>query len=372
MKIIEFIKKLKDPRLESKVKHNFGSIIFVTLCGILSGCESWIDIEAYCEGRRNWLGQYVDLSNGTPSGNTFRRIFILLAPECIEQLLRTHAASIISKGTQSDQIAIDGKTLCGSRRQGMQCLQSISAWCHSNSLVLAQKQVESGSNEVAAIPLLIESLNLKGNTVSIDAAGCQKAITKTIKDKEGDYVIGLKKNQPKLYKAVQNHIKLKGENNDNRLHDTFDESHNRTVRRRYFGYDVTSLPEIEGFISAKSVIAVESISSQKNDPERNVKAQWRYYITSHVKNNKQLHEYVRNHWGIENKLHWILDVHFKEDDDRKAECKSAISFANLRRIALNIIRSSPEPISEKKRKRSLKGKMRRCRWDEDYLLALLS
>lgn len=372
MKILELIEKIEDPRIAGKVKYNFGMVILVTLCGILSGCESWLDIEDYWETKLKWLSKYVDLSNGIPSESTFRRIFTLLEPNCIEQLLRSHAASVISSGTVSDQIVVDGKALRGSKRQGLQCLHSISVWCHTNGLVLGEKQVDGKSNEIAAIPVLLESLDLKGNTVSIDAVGCQKAITKIITDKGGDYALGLKKNQPKLYESVQNYINNTGENN-NRLHDAFDKSHGRLVRRRYFGYDVSLLAAIEGFSGARSVIAVESISSRDDDPERKVKAEWRYYLSSHVQDNKQLPEYVRNHWGIENKLHWILDVHLKEDDDRKAEHKSARSFANLKRIALNIVRASPnEQIRKTKRKRSLKAKLKRCGWDDSYLLALLA
>jgi predicted transposase YbfD/YdcC len=262
--------------------------------------------------------------------------------------------------------------LCGSKRQGLQCLHSISVWCRENGVVLAEKQVASKSNEIAAIPILLESLDLKGNTVSVDAAGCQKVITKIIANKGGDYVIGLKKNQPRLYESVQKYIQSIKENKDNRLHDAFDKSHGRLVRRRYFSYDISSVAEVKGFTGARSVIAVESISSKDNDPKCKINAQWRYYLSSHAKDNKQLPDYVRNHWGIENKLHWILDVHLKEDNDRKAERKSARSFANLKRIALNIVRASPaEQIRKTKRNRSVKSKLKRCGWDDSYLLALL-
>lgn len=374
MKIIELIAEIEDPRVEGKITYSFGMIIFVTLCGILSGCESWSDIEDYCETKERWLSGYVDLSNGIPSASTFRRIFTLLDSACIEQLLRAHAASVIEgKGTETDQIAIDGKTLCNSKRQGLQCLHSISAWCHNNGLVLAEAQVAGKSNEITAIPVLLESLDLKDNTVSIDAIGCQRTNTRIIRDKGGDYVLGLKKNHPKLYKAVQSHIIIEGENDNTRLYDAFDKSHGRWVRRRYFSYDISSLDEIEGFVGARSVIAVESITSKDNDPKQTVNAQWRYYLTSHAKDNKQLPDYIRNHWGIENRLHWILDVHMKEDDDRKAERKSARSFANLKRIALNIVRASPdEQIRKTKRKKSLKAKLKRCGWDDSYLLALLA
>ena len=240
MKILHLINEIPDPRMEGKVVHKFNTIIFVALCGILSNCESWSDIEDYCQIKKEWLEKYVDLSNGIPSEWTFRRVFTLLEPSHIEYLLRSNASEIVSNGKRSEQIAIDAKALRGSKRQDLKCLHSISAWCHENGLVLAEEQVDAKSNEITAIPLLLESLNLKGATISIDAAGCQKSITKLIKDKKGDYFLGLKCNHRKLYQAVEAHIAIIGENNNNRLHDAFDKSYGRLIRR----YDVSSLPEV--------------------------------------------------------------------------------------------------------------------------------
>lgn len=367
MKILTKIQEISDPRMIGKVRHNLSTIIFVTLCGILSGCEDWNDIEDYCEAKRDWLSQYVCLKNGIPSSDTFRRVFVLLNPDNIENLLRTHAAEIVDNKSPSDQIAIDGKALCGSKSLNSRCLHSVSAWCHENGLVLGETQVESKSNEITAMPLLIESLDLKGVTVTIDAAGCQKAISKQIIEKKGNYVLGLKHNHPKLYERVQDHIKKEGENDENRLSDAFDRSHGRTVRRRYFGYDVSNIPEIKDWSGAKTVIAVESITSKDNDPNLKVSAEWRYYLSSHDCDDKRLPNYIRNHWGIENKLHWVLDVHLKEDNDQKAERKSARTFSLLRRIALNIVRTK-----DTTPKRSLKRKLKHSAWDNDYLLSMLS
>lgn len=366
MSVLELIEELPDPRMEGKIKHNFSSIIFGTLCGILSGCESWSDIKDYCETKHKWLSIYVDFKNGVPSAWTFRRLFTLLDPVFLETLLRSHAAAIVSKQKTSDHIAVDGKALCGSARQGINCLHSVTAWCHENGLVLAETQVDKKSNEIKTLPLLLTSLDLKGNTVSIDAAGCQKSIARLIKDKKGEYVLGLKRNQPKLYKAIVDHIQTIGEKQGNCLHDSFDNSHGRSVRRRYFGHAIDNLPEAKDWIGAKSVIAVETIISKDNDPKRRVSAQWRYYLSSHKPGTAKIPDYIRNHWSIENKLHWVLDVHLKEDDDQKAERKSVRSFALLKRIALNIVRSKDQTP-----KRSLKRKLKRAGWDNDYLTSLL-
>ena len=264
MAILELLKNIPDPRMEGKVKHNLGSILFVGLCGVLSGCESWSDIEDYCETKFVWLASYVNLTNGVPSEWTFRRVFTLLDPVYMEKLLSDHAASVVESRGKSDQIAIDGKALRGSKRLDLKCLHSISAWCQENSLVLAENQLEDKSNEITAIPLLLEALDLKGKTVTIDAAGCQKNIARQIKEKKGNYVFGLKKNHPTLYEAASALKAREGENDQNRLYDAFDEQHGRCVRRRYFGYDAHTLPTIHEWEGAKSLIAVETISSKNN------------------------------------------------------------------------------------------------------------
>ena len=158
--------------MEGKVKHKLSSIIFMTLCAVLSGCECWSDIEDYCITKKEWLSQYIDLKSGIPSEWTFRRLFTILNPECIEFLLRNNAKEIINKGKKVDQIAIDGKAIRGSKKGEIACLQSISAWCHENSIVIAEEEVDKKSNEIKAIPILLESLVIKGNTITIDAAGC--------------------------------------------------------------------------------------------------------------------------------------------------------------------------------------------------------
>lgn len=292
------------------------SILFAALCGVLSGCESWFDIADYCEAKRDCLSKYVSFSNGIPSGWTFRRVFTLLDPSQMEHLLRSHAEQIISNNdTATNQIAVDGKSIRGSDNKDFSCLHSDSAWCHENGLVLGESEVPSKSNEITAIPIILNSLIFKDKTVSIDAAGCQKSIASPIEEKKGDYVLGLKNNHPKLLQAAMALKKDKGENAIYRLLDAFDERHGRVVRRRYFRYDASCLPNIDKWSGAKSILAVETIPAKSNVSKSGVRTKWCYYLSSHTPNNKELPNYIRNHWGIENKLHWILDVHFKEDND---------------------------------------------------------
>lgn len=188
----------------------------------------------------------------------------------METLLRTHASETASK--RSDQIAIDGKAVRGSKSSTFGCLHSISAWCHENGLVLGEESVREKSNEITAIPMLLKSLEIKGTTISIDAAGCQKSIVQ-----KGQYVLGLKR---KLFDAVYTYIQEKGLRETQCLLDEFDESHGRCVRRRYFSHDVRKLPEVSDWHTAQSVVAVETITSKTNDPNHKVSAKWRYYLSS--------------------------------------------------------------------------------------------
>lgn len=367
MTLLDLIQDIPDPRMQGKITHKLSTLLFVGLCGVLSGCESWSDIEYYCEIKYDWLCQYVDLTHGVPSEWTFRRIFTLLDPLHIENLLRRHASALINKSEkESHHVSIDGKALKGSKRLNLKCLYSVSAWCEDNNIVLAEQQVGQKSNEIQAIPLLLDSLDIKGKTISIDAAGCQKTIAKLIKDKKGHYVVGLKKNHPTLYQAAVKLKEKEGEKEVYRLEDYFDESHGRLTRRRYFTYDASSLPDIEKWAGASSLVAVETITSNKNDPKGEISAMWRYYLTSHKRDHVNLPTYIRRHWGIESKLHWVLDVAMGEDNDQKAERKSARSFSLLRRIALNIIRTK-----DTTPKRSVKRKLKRSGWDNEYLKNLL-
>ena len=214
--------------------------------------------------------------------------------------------------------------------------------------------MDSKLNEITAIPLLLDLF-------------CQKNIVSKIINKKGSYVLGLKRNHPKLYDAVKRLVKATGESDKNRLKDGFDDSRGRSIRRRYFGYDISKLPEIEEWSGAKTVVAVETISSKDNDQKRTRTAEWRYFLSSHHHLDNRLPGYIRNHWSIENKLHWVLDVHMKEDADQKSERNSTRSFSLIKRIVLNIVKTK-----DTTPKRSLKRKLKHPAWDDEHLLKMLS
>jgi predicted transposase YbfD/YdcC len=368
MDILSLLESIEDPREDGRVKYDLSMLIFSTFCAVLCGVETWSDIPLFCASKIGFLSKYVNFSNGIPSEWTFRRVFTLLDPSVLEWFLREHASNLINGGVAKEQIAIDGKALRSSGRHNLSSLHMVSAFCHERGLILAETNVSDKSNEITAIPLLLEVLNIKDNTVTIDAAGCQKNIADLIINKKGNYVLALKKNHPKFYEKVSNHCQSNGIKSENCLKDSFDDGHGRTVRRRYFACDISNFEESQEWNSLKSAVAVETISSAKHSKD-GVTSNWRYYISNLLASKENLPDLIRNHWSIENKLHWVLDVNLKEDDDRKSERKSAKAFAVLRRIALNVVRIKGD--RGYKNRNSLRSMIRSAGWNNDNLLKLL-
>lgn len=366
MDFLSLLDHIEDPRSDYRTKHSLSMILFCTFCAVLCGVETWQDIPLFCEAKRAWLRKYVDFSNGIPSSNTFRRVFTLLDSTILEDFLRDHASSLIKEGISKKQVSIDGKALRSSGRHNLSNLHSVSAFCHEHGLVLAETATDSKSNEITAIPILLEALDIKGSTITIDAAGCQKNIVEKIVNKKGNYVLSLKKNHPKFYKKVSEHFQI---NPKNCLKDYLDESHGRSVRRRYFSCNISNFEEAKDWKGLRSAIAVETISSKKN-ANNDATSICRYYISNLSEKTDTLPDLIRNHWSIENKLHWVLDVNLKEDDDRKSERKSAKAFAVLKRIALNVVRTKGDR-GNKKKKISLRSIIKSSGWNNNNLLKLL-
>ena len=315
--------------------------------------------------KKTWLDGFTP-TNNIPSSDTIRRVFTLLEPSCLEQLLISHAQDVVSKGERTEQVCIDGKVIKGSIDNARKALTSLSAFCPSNNVVLCEKQVDKGKAEMSCLPEILETLNLKGHTVTIDAAGAYKHLIDKIREKGAHYVIGLKANQPKAYKAAQEHFETLENQIDYLIADGFDESHGRLIRRRYFAFPCHKITELKDFSGIKSIVAVETISSFDKDVTRKVTAHWRYYISSHKYTEVKQAQYVRSHWAIENSLHWVLDVHLKEDDDLKKERQTVRCFALLRRIVLNLVRTNGFD-----KKISLRRQLNKAGWNNDYLLSLL-
>lgn len=367
--IIKHFADLEDPRILKKERHNLLSIIVIALCAVVGGADTWVDIEEFGNSRMNWFSTFLELPNGIPSHDTFGRVFAILDAEAFSSCFVSWVQELITE-TKGQVIAIDGKTLRRSHNGavGKEAIHMVSAWATANGVVLGQYKVDEKSNEITAIPALLNLLDISGCTITVDAIGAQKEIVKEIVDKKADYVIGLKENQKTLYKAVKDtyqearDTKWKGIEHDS--YETMEKDHGRVEKRtyttitdqEYMGY-FNQNKEWKGL---KSVCIVESERTVK----RKTSTEVRYYLSS-KKGAKQVAEAVRGHWGIENSLHWILDIAFREDESRVRIGHADHNFAILRHIALNLIKQN-------KSKGSVKTKRLRAGWNHEFLLQLLS
>ena len=364
--MIALLSQLEDPRETGKVQHPLSTIFFMSICAIFCGAETWEEIVCWADKHQNWLSHYVDMSHGVPSYSTIRRMFMLVSPDYWEKLIRQTMAELGPAKKSEDHIAIDGKTLRGSvcKSKEIRAMQMVSAWSVENNIILGEVKTDSHSNEIKAIPLLLELLSLEGATLSLDAIGCQKKIIQAILKQGAHYVIGLKKNQRKLYQAVESYAQKEGTELSHLIRDHFDDSHGRSVRRRYFSFEIPEEIKSLGFEKMKTVVATETISSSRYT--KGVKSQWRYYITDHEPSQIKLADYIRDHWQVES-MHWCLDVHLNDDHDKKYEKNAAENFAKTKRLFFNLVRSNlPQG-----KKRSLRSHLKMVGWDMDYLEKLL-
>jgi predicted transposase YbfD/YdcC len=359
---------LEDPRSASRIEHQLMDVVLITICAVICGAEDWVEVEEYGLAKQSWLASFLSLPNGIPSHDTFNRIFARLYPEQLQQCFLNWVQAVYQI-TSGQVIAIDGKTLRGSCERGNQrsLIHMVSAWATENRLVLGQRKVDEKSNEITAIPELLRLLDLDGATVTIDAMGCQTAIAAQIVEQQGNYVLALKGNQGHLHEDV---IELFDQARAQRfqgipydLYETLDQGHGRQERRRYWVVsDVTSLPERKKWANLSAVGCVESQRTigDKTTTEK------RYYLLSQVLDAPQFAQTVRGHWGIENQLHWILDVGFREDESRGTLGYSAENLAVIRHIAVNLI------TQEKSAKVGTRAKRKKAGWDDQYLFKVLA
>jgi predicted transposase YbfD/YdcC len=368
---LRYFDGLKDPRRHN-VRHLFSDILTIAILAMMSRADDWREIHEYAAGHAPWLRTFLSLPKGIPCADTLRRVFARIDPLAFERCFIAWTQAL-SQCTEGRFIAIDGKTLRRSFQHAWakQGLHLVSAWCDSNQVVLGQLAVEHKENEIVAIPKLLELLNLKGAVVTIDAMGCQKEIARTIRSQQADYVLAVKENQPMLHQKVKSLMddaireKFKGMEGD--ACESTDAGHGRIERRR-----VWCTPEVkwlgeaaEGWCDLRSVGAVECVredlSTGKTTTER------RYFIASLDGTDADVFgAAVRQHWGVENKLHWVLDVGFGEDQSRIRKGHGAENFSRLRRIVLNKLRTF-----DTQRRVSLKTKRYRCLIDRQYLLDAL-
>ncbi len=355
---------LTDPRMERTRQHSLFELVVVALCGTIAGSNSWADIERFGNERLDWLRQFLRLQNGIPSHDTFGRVFSKLDPaqlaNCIGQWLDVVGREV------GKHIAVDGKTLRGSfdTAAGKSPLHLVSAWATESRLTLGQVATDAKSNEITAIPLLLELLNLKGAAVTIDAMGCQKDIATKIIERKGDYVLALKDNHPKLCEAVEEQFThaLEAPPPEMRRIVTVGTSHGREERREYFAMPApTNLPGFADWKNLKTIAMVVRIRTVNGEETGEVG----YFLSSLPPKVRNLAKYIRQHWSIENQLHWVLDVDFTEDGSRIRKQYAPQTSAMLRRLAVSIL-SVDTSIKD-----NIKGKRYRASLSTDVLERIL-
>ena len=359
--------KVKDPRINRTRRHNLIDIIVIAVCAIICGADGWESMETYGKAKYLWLKTYLELPNGIPGHDTIRRVFERIDPESFNDCFLGWVSSLF-EATDGRIIPIDGKTVRGShdREHGKSAIHMVSAWSMENQLVLGQLKTEEKSNEITAIPLLLDLIDVRGSVVTIDAMGCQKTIARKIIDKNAHYVLGLKENQKSLLEDVvpyfENLPPQKKEGYD--VEKSIEKGHGRIETRTTWTTSEVPwiLEEHPEWAGLKSIAMVESIRKigTKQSTER------RYYISSLDSNAKTLAEAIRAHWSIENALHWVLDVSFREDFSRVRSHNAPQNLAVLRRVVLNLIRQ------EKSFNRGVPQKRLRAALDNAYLEKILT
>ena len=358
---------LTDPRIDRSRLHELLDIVAIAICAVVAGADSRDDIEDFGNARIDWLGTFLELPNGIPSHDTFRRLFERLDPAEFQKgfLGRIEA---LHEATERQVIAIDGKSLRRSfdRARGKSALHLVHAWATANHLLLGQVAVDEKSNEITAIPVPLKMLSISGAIVTIDAMGCQKEIARTIRGREADYILALKANHERLFEQVVAFWDracarlMKGP--DIGYDRQWSEGHGRTEARRCWA--TSDLDWLEGREEWKDLKSVVFIESERFIGE-SLSVETRYYLSSLPNDAKLLNAAVRSHWGVENSLHWVLDVTFDEDRSRIKKENAPENFGLLRRLALCLLKK------ESSSKRSIKGKRLRASWDEGYLQRVL-
>ena len=350
---------LPDPRMVAKCDHLLIDIIFIGICATIAGADGWEEIEEFGKSKESWLRQWLELPCGIPSHDTIERVFNKLDGTEFESRFIAWTQEIVSD-LQGQVVAIDGKTLRGT----VDKLHLVSAWASESGLSLGQCKVDGKSNEITAIPELLDLLMLQGSIVTIDAMGCQKAIAQKIVDGEADYILAVKGNQGTLLEYIEARFAFSDDsrfiNHEQPAYtETLEQSHGRLQKRQCW---VFHDPEIakRGWTNAQTIIRVTCQRTHHDTLEQ----ESRYFISTLPVDPELLLHCIRTHWQIENSFHWILDVVFKEDQHRTQQETAAINLAVLRRIALNLIKRHPS-------RGSLKGKRFRAALDEDFLLEVL-
>lgn len=376
-RLVESFRTMSDPRVDRTKDHDLVDILVIAICTFLCGGQTFNDMEDFGKAKCEWFKTFLSLANGIPSHDTFNRVFAALDPnvflDCFLRWTQT-----LRQAIPQEIVAIDGKALRRARNKKEQLKFVVSAWAESNGLVLGQLKVSEKSNEITAVPELLRVLELSGCIVTIDAMGCQKGIAKEIIEADADYVLALKGNHEAVHAEIRTFLegalteletprpkgaKLSAAAAALAIFETVEKDHGRWEKRRYF-----QSAELDWFADRAKWEGLQSCglveSTREIDGQRSVER--RVYLSSLPLDASKFGSAVRSHWGVENKVHWMMDVCFGEDQSRARSGFAAENLATLRRLALNLLKR------ENTKKRGIKGKQLNASWDPAYLLKILA
>lgn len=362
--------EVRDPRQHGKIDHPLINILFITICGVLCGADDWVAIATFGQVQQRWLAKYLDLENGIPSHDTLGRTFAMINGQEFQQGFLNWMSNVsqLIEGV----VAVDGKKLRRSHDKGIgkEAIHMVSAWGVANGLVLGQRKVDEKSNEITAIPQLLEALDLKDCIVTIDAMGCQRDIAQQIVEQDGDYLLSLKGNQGQLHEDVAEMFdyfeEIAFQEIDHDYHKTVNKGHGRLEVRECWVFEPAAWSDyFRTLDNWAGLQTVAMIRSQRQEDEK-VTTETRYFITSLAAQAQKILFAARNHWGIENGLHWVLDIAFNEDQSRVRQGHAAENLAVIRHLVLNLLSQ------ERSLKVGKKNKRLRCAWDVDYREKVLS
>jgi len=354
--------QIDDPRSDINKLHKLEDILLIGIISVICAADTWKNMETYAKAKEEFLRSFLELPNGIPSDDTFNRVFSSIDSEQFEACFVDWVSRLVNL-TDGEVIPIDGKTIRGAKANGKKSpFHMVSAWATNNNLVLGQVKVSEKSNEITAIPKLLELITVKGCTVTIDAMGCQQEIASKIIDQEANYILAVKENQKQLHQDIVDEFRF----GENILIDISAELDHGRIETRKCSV-ITNFKFIENseeWTGLKSIIKIESIREFKNS-DKPTETAIRYYISSLMSEAKQLQNAIRLHWGIENKLHWVLDVAFSEDASRKRAGNASQNFSVLSKIALNLLKN------ETSERQGIKGKRLKAAYDQNYLIKIL-
>lgn len=359
--LMSALQQVADPRRPSNgTRHDFQEILVIAVCAVLSDCDTVEDIAEWAAVKESWLRRFLVLQNGVPSQDTFLRLFRLIDPQQFEAAFRRWVGGIVT--ALGGQIAIDGKSLRGSADLTQGPVHMVSAFHTDLSLVLGQEKVAGKSNEITAIPELLAALDLGGYLVSIDAMGCQRTIAERIVTQGGDYLLAVKGNQPTLLRMIAD--AFVGRAGAQPRHEDVEKSHGRTVGQFAWVASAEGIVDPQQWPGCRSI---GRILTQRVEGERYAEPEFRYYLSSRDLSADALASAARAHWGIENRLHWMLDVQFGEDACTVRRDHAPQNLSLLKKMVLNLIRTDTSDTA----KASLRRKRKRAAWDDDIRMAML-